>query len=440
MSSYSDKFGCFTLGCRLNQCESDALIGEFIRQGYAFTRDESEPLRVCILNTCAVTARGEQKSRQALTRMRKKHPDALILVTGCAVEHNRRQFLHDKKMIFIGNDRKHALAGIAAHALRDFEDAENFSTQITPDRFAYAPADPHLHTRASLKVEDGCDNECSYCIVPGVRGKAISLPIPACLEKARALLRLGYKEIVLTGVNLQQYRDPDSGEGLVPLARALLALEGEFRLRLSSIEPDENTQEVVRLFAGADADEKLPLHLHLCLQSGSDRILSLMRRRYRARDFSALAAALREGARRFNLTADVIVGFPGESDEDFADTLALARECGLSHAHIFPYSPRPGCASAALPDQPSKECVRMRILELRRVVQENRKAFLLSLIGVEEKILVEKAHPGGGVSGYGRLYIPVRIPTARAVNSFVDCAVTGLANDGRDGLIAACRE
>jgi len=455
MDSPSRKLGFITLGCRLNQSESDALIGKFIQQGFSLAEDDTDPLHVCVLNTCAVTARGEQKSRQALARIRKRHPGALIIVTGCAAEHDQAQFPQLENVIFVDTDRKHAIMEIAERALAEqgqeklragiapagiAPDRSDFAPMgIAPDRFAFAPAAKSLHTRAALKIEDGCDNRCSYCIVPALRGKAQSRPFAECVDAACELIALGYHEIVVTGVNIQQYRDPASGKGLEPLVRALLALEGEYRLRLSSIEPEEATESLAGLFR----HERLSPHLHLCLQSGADRVLALMRRKYRTSDFTALCCALRETRPLFNLTADIIVGFPGESDQDFADTLALVRACGFTHAHIFPFSPRAGCDAAELPDRPSKETVSERIMELRRLVHEIRYTFLQSLIGKEERVLVEKIHADGSAGGYGRLYIPIRVQATNGrsmgVNDFVDCIVTEVEHEGRGGLIALPR-
>ena len=510
MTAPPRKLGIITLGCRLNQHESDSLTGKFLQQGFSLEENPGKsdsPVQVCIVNTCAVTARGEQKSRQALARIRKQHPEAIIIVTGCAVENNQEQFQKDDKIFFVDNDRKHAIAEIAERALAAAQPGESsperapgHTPELAPNRFAFAPAASVLHTRASLKVEDGCDNECAYCIVPRVRGKAQSRPIGDCLEAARALLAKGYHEIVITGVNIQQYRDPASAEGLDMLMRALLNLEGDFRLRLSSIEPEcehENiswTQNTIhrapplaqpawlppRKVSGDDGPpppdmetprqnagdaltrlfdhERLCPHLHLCVQSGSDRVLARMRRRYRAEDIVRLCAGLRQtenphtasrggipGAakfparRLFNLTADIIVGFPGESDADFADTLDIVRECGFTHAHAFPFSPRPGSPAAEFSDRLSKDTVSKRMQALRRLVQENRNTFLHSLIGIQEKVLIEKIHADGSASGYGRLYVPVRIPASpdhpMRVNTFVDCEAAGLEPE-RNGLIA----
>ncbi|MDR2734450.1 MAG: tRNA (N(6)-L-threonylcarbamoyladenosine(37)-C(2))-methylthiotransferase MtaB [Spirochaetota bacterium] len=427
------KFGCVTLGCRLNQCESDALIGQFLEQGFTLVEDGKNALDVYIINTCAVTARGEQKSRQAVSRAQREHPEALIIVTGCAIEENQEQFPRGAKVLFVDNNRKHALVAIALQALNAQHGSalETPLAAVDPDRFAYSPARSPRHTRAGLKVQDGCDNRCTYCIVPRVRGKAQSRPLADCCRAARELLALGYREIVLTGVNLQQYRDPESGAGLDALITQLLDLEGDYRLRLSSLEAEAGgmAARIARLFG----HERLCSNLHLCLQSGSDRILAAMGRRYRAGDCLELCTALRGRERFFTITADIIVGFPGEDDQDFADTLALVRQASITHVHAFPFSARTGCPAGDLTPKLSKTEMRERMRELRRAADQNRAAFLQSLIGAKERVLIEKITPDGSASGYGRLYIPITLRGGRfAHNTFADCTIIGHTETGLD--------
>ncbi len=433
MSPDSRKAAFVTLGCRLNQYETDSIAGELAAAGFAIIEQDTPGADLCVINTCSVTGRGEQKSRQAVARMRRLHPDALIIITGCALERDATAFAAASGVLLVDQDSKH---GIARLALRELESRSNPGVvrdtapaciDLQRDRFAFRPPAVSLHTRATLKVQDGCDNHCTYCIVPAVRGSARSRPAGDCLTAARELIALGYHEIVITGVNLQQYtRD---GLDLPWLVRELLAIPGEVRWRLSSIEPDDTTPAIVGLFD----NPRLCPHLHLCLQSGSDRTLKRMGRRYTAGMFLDIVRELRRIDPLFNVTGDVIVGYPGETENDFDETMATLEEARLTHIHTFQFSPREGTPAAVMDDRVPKPEMQRRSEAVRNLTARTRTSYLETLLGQRETILVEKVDTGERtIRGYGEHYIPITMTFPPQValpeaNTFVPCLVSGTA-------------
>ena len=435
MSIQTRKAAFVTLGCRINQHETDSIAGEFSAAGFSIVEHDVPGADVCVINTCTVTGKGEQKSRQAVARMRRLHPQALLMITGCAVERNAAAFAAREGVLLVDQDRKHAIARLVIERLAagpelplpDFENVQR-------NRFGFTPPAVSLHTRATLKVQDGCDNRCTYCIVPLVRGAAVSRPAGDCLEAARQLITLGYREIVITGVNLQQYSS--GGLDLAALVTLLLDLPGDARFRLSSIEPDERSPKIAGLFA----HPRLCPHLHLCLQSGSDRTLVRMGRHYSRGLFLDIVRELRKNDPLFNLTGDVIVGYPGETDEDFADTLATLREARLTHAHTFQFSPREGTAAAGLGEQVPARTMQGRSEAVRALVRETRALYLAAFQGQTEQLLVERTDPARQTArGYGEHYIPIihsfepdePLPP---VNSLLASQISGISNGKIPGL------
>lgn len=440
MSLESRKAAFITLGCRLNQYETDSIAGQFAAAGFSIIDHDTPGADVCVINTCTVTGRGEQKSRQAVARMRRLHPDALIIITGCALERDASAFAATSGTLLVNQDSKHAIAQLALRELANRPTAELIDcpsllvTDCRPDRFDFTPPAISLHTRATLKVQDGCDNHCTYCIVPTVRGSAKSRPVSECLDAARELIALGYREIVITGVNLQQYNA--DGLDLPGLVRAFLSLPGVIRWRLSSIEPDDTTPAIIGLFD----NPRLCPHLHLCLQSGSDRTLKRMGRRYTTSMFLDIVHQLRRIDPLFNITGDVIVGYPGERDEDFEETLSTLREARLTHVHTFQFSPREGTPAASLEDRIPKQIVQQRSEAVRSLTTRTRSAYLAGFMGKKENVLVEKINQQDRtLRGYGEHYVaitmtvPARLSIPE-VNTILPCLVTGTSTGKIESL------
>ena len=313
-----------TLGCRVNLYETDALASRFKQGGYDVVSAESDA-DAYVVNTCTVTNTSDQKCRQAIHQIRRKHPEALIAVTGCMVNHRKEELLQSGIADYvIDNERKSALFDIIdAHFRNGHSDPEGYDR----DLFSYQPAFDTFHTRSLIKIHDGCNNFCSYCIIPMVRGRSTSRPAEDIYKNVREVVSHGFKEVVLTGVNMGRYQYEDTH--FEQLVENILNIDGDFRVRVSSIEPDQFSDHFLDLLR----HEKMAPHMHVCLQSGSDDTLKRMHRFYTVSQFREMCQRIKEMRPDFNLTTDIIVGFPGETEATFKESCDFAREIGFSHIH-----------------------------------------------------------------------------------------------------------
>jgi len=390
-----------TLGCRLNQYETDALASAFDKAGYDIVDFEGKA-DVYIINTCTVTGQSDRKSRQMMNQaIRRREDGSLVIVTGCSVNNHKEAFEATAGVTyFVENEQKsHILSIVEAH-----ERGEVVNPAALPESlFGYAPAERTFHTRSIIKVQDGCDNFCTFCIIPSVRGRAVSRPPAEILENIREVTEFGFKEVVLTGVNIGRY-DHD-GLNFDDLVERILDLPGDFRVRISSIEPDGFGDKLFKLFN----HPKLTPHMHLCLQSGSERILLQMRRMYTARRFREIADKIRREVPDFNFTTDIIVGFPGETEAEFMETADFARDIGFSHIHTFKYSVRQGTRAARMSNKvPEAEKTR-RSEVIRGISDDNKRKYRQSMLGKTQRVIIEKIEDGMAM-GYGQHYIPVAFP------------------------------
>ena len=391
-----------TLGCRLNQYETDALVTQFHQAGYRVV-DFSKPADVTVINTCTVTNQSDQKSRNTISHAARKNRDGLVVVTGCmANNHKEKLEASDQVTYVVDNERKSQIVPlIDAH----FKGELVHPDSLPGDRFGFETVDQSLHTRTSIKVQDGCDNFCTYCIVPSVRGRAISRPLDGIIENVRRVVENGFKEVVITGVNIGRYsHDGMNIEGAI---ERILEVPGDFRVRISSLEPDGFGPGFHTLFQ----HPKMVPHLHLCIQSGSEPILLKMRRMYTARSFMEIVQTFRSHMPDFNFSTDVIVGFPGETEEDFQKTIDLVREARFSHVHTFRYSRRKGTRADRMENQLEERIKIERSEIIRKLSEENRIHYMHSLLGKNQRILVEKVDKEGMAHGYGEHYLPVTFPT-----------------------------
>ncbi|MBC7329854.1 tRNA (N(6)-L-threonylcarbamoyladenosine(37)-C(2))-methylthiotransferase MtaB [bacterium] len=318
-------FSIFTLGCKVNQYESQQIAKELLKLGFEMLNDDGD---IYILNSCAVTHHAERKARKIIYKGKRKGKK--IIVTGCISPPMEENLGKDEQILLIPQERKTEIPKILI---------EIFTPQPSPLKEGVATKRAIGRKRAYVVVQTGCDNFCSYCIVPYLRGKPKSRNLQEVLQEIRQLLLFGYKEIVLCGIRLGKYgRDLEDSTSLSSLLREILNWEGDFRFRLSSIEPMDFDEELLHLVS----HPKLCPHFHIPLQSGSDRILKLMGRSYTSSDFLTLVKEIRKRVPLVNITTDVIVGFPSESEEDFSQTLKVCEEVGFGKIHIFPFSPRPG--------------------------------------------------------------------------------------------------
>ena len=405
-----------TLGCRLNSHETDALVARFVQAGYTVVPFD-EVADVYVVNTCTVTAKSDRKSRNFINRARRE-AQALVVVTGCYVDNASAQLESEGLTYFVGNDQKsHLFELVDSYFKGELLDPDGLAV----DRFGFNAELDSLRTRAVVKIQDGCDNYCSYCIIPHVRGRAVSRKLTKILDQTRFLIGQGYKEIVLTGINISRYAS--DGFDFTDVLKAVVALEGDFRIHIPSMEPENVTDDFLELLS----NPKLCRHIHLCLQSGSDRILKAMNRRYTVAEYRALFNRIRERSELFNVTTDLIVGFPGETDGDFDSTLSLAREVGFGHIHTFKYSRREGTPAAQLKGQLAETVKTSRSKQLRELATELKISYRKKLLGKSQRVLVERICDGVA-SGYNEYYVPVKIYRAESLqeNTFVEAVPTRL--------------
>jgi threonylcarbamoyladenosine tRNA methylthiotransferase MtaB len=386
-------FAFVTFGCKVNQYESQALRERFSRRGLTEVGPESGA-DLFVINTCTVTETATSEARRTVRRLARRFPFAEITVTGCAADSHAADFagLPGVRRV-VPHDAKAALCDDPRLAP---EDSVPSIFDLDISRFDH-------HTRAFLKVEDGCDLNCSFCIIPKVRGTAVSRPLDRAVEEAKRLVGNGYQEIVLTGVHLGSYGKDLAGRSMLPdLVERLLGVPGLRRLRLSSLEANEIGDPLIALMA---AEPRFCPHLHLPLQSGDDEVLRAMRRRYNSRQYLSSCERVAERVAEPSFTADVIVGFPGETDDQFENTLDVCRRVGFSRIHIFPYSRRRGTDAAELPDLPGR-VKKERLRRLERLAAELTDAYAARFIGREVEILVEAD------GGYTERYLKARVPGA----------------------------
>jgi threonylcarbamoyladenosine tRNA methylthiotransferase MtaB len=403
-------FQVVTFGCKVNQYESAALAETLECLGFVSRPPKVAPDLV-LVNTCTVTARADQQARQAIRRLARQYPNAQIWVTGCYAQRSPETIatLPGVTRVF-GNQEKPSLAemfatGVATPGpqvqVRGFGPQESFSASPV----SHFPG----HTRAWLKIQDGCSHACSYCIVPSVRGPGRSLPPEGVQSSLEALAARGYQEVVLTGIDLGQYgKDLDPPLNLARLLKRLSRVEMPFRLRLSSLEPQEITAELVEALSTVP---HLCPHFHLPMQSGSPAVLAAMGRPYHPEHFRDLVMELHRQFPQTALGLDVLVGFPTETPADFEATRTLVETLPVAYLHVFPYSPRPGTPAQTMRPLPGEE-VQLRAQILRKLGQNKKAAFYRAQIGQTGEVLVERPAPGrpGWLKGLTANYLRVVLP------------------------------
>lgn len=394
------KAAFFTLGCKVNQYETQIMEQAFKKAGFEIVDHESEA-DVYIVNSCTVTGTGDKKSRQMLRHFKRKNPNAVVALTGCYPQAfpEEAAAMLEADVITGSADRSRLLP-----AVLDAIDGKRV-VHVTPhtneEEFEPMQADGMLdRTRAFIKIQDGCDNNCSYCIIPKARGHVRSKPLKDIERELEVLLSKGYNEVVLSGINLPFY-GRDLGCGLVDAVE--LACEIMPRVRLSSLEPEllkrEDTERLAKL------DSFCP-QFHLSLQSGCDRTLNAMRRRYNTDMYREVVENIREFFPGGSLTTDIIVGFPGETDEDFEESCRFIEEMGFAKVHIFPYSRRTGTDAADMPNQVPNSVKTERCAKMAERAEAVRQKFLAEQVGKTESVLIESEIKDGMMQGYTKNYTP----------------------------------
>jgi len=421
-----------TLGCRLNLFETDSLASEFTKKDYKLV-DFSEKADVYVINTCTVTSMSDQKSRRVINQAHRKNEDGITIVTGCMATNYKEQLEENDKIDYvIDNDHKTSVLSVAeAHFNGELVSGDNFEK----DLFNYEPAQKTFHTRSFIKIQDGCDNFCTFCIIPKVRGRATSRPVNDVLENIRKVVEFGFKEVIITGVNIGRYSH--EGTDFESLVEQMLEIPGDFRIRISSIEPDGYTDSFFRLFK----HPKLAPHMHICLQSGSEDILLKMRRMYTAKLFKEMADKLEELYPGFSLTTDIIVGFPGETEEQFEETVDMAEAIGFAHIHTFKYSVRKGTRAERLPDHVDEKEKNRRGEIVRKLSEKTRLNHRNKFIGRQQRVLVQKINENGFATGYGEHYLPIIIEeTGLETNTFYDVIINSIIEKDEPVLIGTTRK
>lgn len=405
------KFAITTLGCKVNQYETQAMETLLTERGH--TRADLEDADVVVVNTCAVTAESTRKSRQTVHRARSKNAHARVVVCGCFPQVDREDAGALGADLVFGSGNRVALLDEIERMMSETADSSPLPPVFgeivggdTPPAFEELPAGAGAgRTRAYLKIEDGCDNHCAYCVIPRARGSVRSLDPGAALRQALALRDAGYRELVVTGIEISSYgKDVPSGIGLASLMERLASAAPELRLRLGSLEPNIITPDFCSRLAAA---ERVCPHFHLSLQSGCDDTLYRMGRRYDTARFYESVTLLRDYFPDCAVAADLITGFPGETEDDHAATLAFIEKCAFSSMHVFPFSVRPGTRAEAMSGQLPKAVKTERAREAAETAGKMELAYLESCVGKTFEVLFETE--GGGVSaGHAGNYALVR--------------------------------
>ncbi len=406
-----------TLGCKVNQYETEYVRQALARLGYTEPSD-GQPVDLCVVNTCTVTSTSDAKSRKIIRQLARQHPQAEIVVMGCYATRAAEEVAQLPGVVDVVTDKGQLPELFARLGLVDVPSGiSTFGSR----------------RRAYVKVQDGCRLQCAYCIVPKVRPVLKSRPIDEVLEEVVRLVEHEHREIVLSGIHLGHYgvELPNNTIDLTELVRRVVELPGEFRLRLSSLEAVEVTDALIDLMA--DRPQRICPHLHLSMQSGSDAVLTRMRRRWPVGPFVDRCEQIREALDTPALTTDVIVGFPGETDADFVATCEVVEQVGFSKLHVFRFSPRQGTSAAEMPDQIPEPVKQQRAAELSRLGDRIRSDYFESLVGRSLQVLVEtpwEDHPRMLLGTSGR-YSPVVVPGGEELLGQLVAAKAERVDDGR---------
>jgi threonylcarbamoyladenosine tRNA methylthiotransferase MtaB len=397
------KFAVATLGCRTNQYETQAYIYQLEAMGYEKVEEGAD---ICIVNTCTVTESADVSSKAQIRQLHKKHPEAQIVVTGCLAEK--------------ANDDLVKMPGVA-HVVFN-KDKEKLLNIVKPDELIpeFKIEEFDGHTRAFVKVQDGCNSFCSYCIIPYVRGRSRSRSLSEILEEVKGLIAKGYKEIVLTGINIGDFDGGDGSCRLSDLVKACDAIEGLKRLRVSSIDPDEVDEDLKNAIVYGKNTAK---SMHIVLQAGSNAILKKMNRKYTKQEFFASCEFLKSHHPDFTFTTDIIVGFPGETEEDFNETLEVMEKIEFAKVHMFPYSPRPRTKAYLFPNRVDPKIIHERKQILLRKAEEIAFSLRNKFLNKPLKVLIETYDQElDAFFGHSDEFLPVYVKASSLKsNDLVDC-------------------
>ncbi len=414
-----------TLGCKVNTYDTHALENQFKALGYDIV-ESPDQASVSVLNTCSVTENADKEARYLLRRFRRENPKTVVVATGCYAQTDSQRLVEMDEVDLVFPNQTKDIVAVATHDFFQRQESGNLIPQTTklPAHVKAVSGNRQGHfkssltmleadstqTRAFLKIQDGCNGFCSYCLIPYARGASRSVAPQEVTQEVRRLITLGIKEIVFTGIHIGDYGD-DLGQekGFVQLIEELLSWPDMIRIRISSLEPRELTEDLLKVLS--QRPELFCDHFHLPLQAGTDRILKLMRRSYDSQQYADNVAMARTYFPNANFGADIIPGFPSETDEEFESTLAFIRSCGLNYLHVFPYSQRPNTAAAKMPGHLPAEIVKARAAQLRELSTELKDDYLRRFVGRETLVLWEKdTDSQGRLKGHSTNYLEVCAP------------------------------
>lgn len=402
-------FAIATLGCKVNQYESEAITEALEKQGWVL-RSINEPCTAYIINTCTVTAESDRKARQAIRRAMSKNPEAFVLVTGCYSQTSPEAICSIAGVDYVcGTSNKMSIVDKLCELVAGGEKNENPEVCVQGldgAGFEYMSIERFDRTRAYVKIQDGCESRCTYCTIPAARGPVRSKPVEVILCEVRGLIERGCREVVLTGIETGYFgKDLRNGEDLPSLLEKIDSIQGEFRVRLGSLDPSIIRSDFVDKIKNL---KHLAPHFHLSMQSGSDKILAKMKRKYNSRQALASMQLLRDALPTVEFTTDIIVGFPGESEENYLETEKFIEQAGFLMVHVFPYSKRKGTPAADMKDQLPEGVKHERVISLSQKVQNIRSGILDGLVGSSAEVLFE-SQSGGYIFGHTPEFVEVKV-------------------------------
>ena len=412
------KVSFYTLGCKVNQYETNGMIQKFKESGYEIVDIEQEISDICIVNTCTVTNMSDRKTRQALRKIKEKNPNAVIVATGCYAQVAKAELEKMPEIdIVLGNDEKNDIVKYVEKFIKEkdklikIQDISNQKEFIDMGQITYTEK-----TRAVVKIQDGCNQFCSYCIIPYARGRVRSRSQESIINEITQISKKGIKEVVITGIHIASYgRDFNDENGLIDLLEKINLIDGIERIRLGSLEPTIITEEFIKRLVKLD---KICHHFHLSLQSGCNETLNRMNRKYSTDEFRKIVERLRKYYKDVILTTDIIVGFPGETEEEFKQTYQFLEEIKFYKMHVFPYSPRRGTRAAVMPNQIDGNIKEQRSKKLIELSNKNEKEYNEQYIGKEVEVLFEDREKEY-YKGHTQNYILVKYKTAEELENTI---------------------
>jgi threonylcarbamoyladenosine tRNA methylthiotransferase MtaB len=406
------KVSVITLGCKVNQYESQAMLSQLTAAGFRACGAEEES-DVVLINSCTVTAMSDHKVRQALHRARRKNPDAVIVLTGCMPQAfpEAAAELQDADIVLGNSNRSSLLPDILNYLSSRQRIVDIVPHEKTSGFEAMKVNQFYERTRAFVKIEDGCNRFCSYCIIPYARGRVRSKPMEELKKEINEIAANGYREVVLTGINLSAYGQ-DIGLHLCDAVETACAPENIARVRLGSLEPEQLSEEVI---ARLSRQKKLCAQFHLSLQSGCDETLRRMNRHYNTDEYRTIVKNLRAAFPNAAITTDIMVGFPGETEEEFQKSLDFAKEIGFAKVHVFAYSRRPGTKANDAPDQVTQAVKEQRSRRMIEITQKTKEDFFRWQVGLTEPVLFERECEKGVYEGYTENYTPVKTQSGESL-------------------------